>query len=152
MSSQIEFGMNRADEAELARHLRSCDADFVPPLSGRVELDDYAHKISAKAARFEAWVDGELVGLVAAYCNEAERGIAFITSVSVRDDWQGRGVAARLMERCIGHVATIGFKRIELEVDKENSGAIKLYEKTGFKIDKVTDRSMIMFLNMGKGA
>jgi ribosomal protein S18 acetylase RimI-like enzyme len=152
MSRTIEFGLNRADEAEIARHLRSCDTDFVPPLSGRVEVDAYAHKIVSKADRFEAWADGELVGLIAAYCNDVEHSIAFITSVSVRREWQGRGLASQLLQRCIGHVATSGFKRVELEVDRANSSAIKLYEGTGFKVDKVTDSSMMMFLNTGKGA
>ncbi len=36
----------------------------------RVHVDRYAEKISQNAVRFEAWAAGELVGLVATYCND----------------------------------------------------------------------------------
>ena len=47
-------------------------------------------KIADKAARFEAWVDGEFVGFVAAYCNDKEKLTAYITSVSVLQRWQDK--------------------------------------------------------------
>ena len=72
----IAFRSSKATEAQIAEHLARCDADFVPPLSGRVEINDYAKKISIKAKRFEAWSGDILVGLVAAYCNHHEKRIA----------------------------------------------------------------------------
>lgn len=150
MSRQVEFCMNHATEAEIANHLSHCDADFVPSLSGRVDIGGYAHKIAAKATRFEAWVEGVLVGLMAAYCNDSERRVAFITSVSVLHGWQGRSIASQMMERCIRYVKELGFARIELEVDNENLGAANLYEKMGFVINRACDRTVIMHLNIGK--
>lgn len=152
MSGQIEFCLNKASEAEIADHLLRCDADFVPPLSGRVEISRYAHKIAGNATRFEAWAGGALVGLVAAYCNGSERRAAYITSVSVLQGWKGVGVASRLLERCIGHVKERGFERIELEVDGENVGAVRLYEKKSFIVNGVNGRATTMRLNTGKDA
>ena len=152
MSEQVEFCLNQATEAEIAEHLSRCNADFVPPLSGRVEIGGYAHKIVSKATRFEAWAKGVLVGLVAAYCNDNERRTAYITSVSMLQEWQGRGIASQLMGQCIGHVKEQCFERVELEVDSENIGAIKLYEKIGFMINRASDRTTIMHLNTGKDA
>jgi len=83
MSKTLVFTSSQASEVEIAEHLAHCDADFLPPLSSRVEIVDYARKIVAQAARFEAWSGGRLVGLVAMYCNDQERQIAYITSVSV---------------------------------------------------------------------
>jgi hypothetical protein len=68
MNEAVEYLSNNASEAQIAGHLSRCDADFVPSLSGRVDINDYAKKIVNKAMRFEAWSGGELVGLVAAYC------------------------------------------------------------------------------------
>jgi len=150
MNEPIEFCLNKATEAEITNHFLHCDADFVPPLSGRVEISSYAHKIAGKATRFEAWADGELVGLVAVYCNDSERRAAYTTSVSVLRGWQDRGIASQLMERCVGHVKGLGFERIELEVDSENVGAVRLYEKTGFIIDRVNGRATTIHLNTGK--
>ena len=63
MSEGIQFSLNNASEAEIVGHLWHCDANFVPPLSDRVEINDYANKITNKAMRFEAWSGDKLVGL-----------------------------------------------------------------------------------------
>jgi ribosomal protein S18 acetylase RimI-like enzyme len=132
MNESVEFGLNRASEREIADLLRSCDADFIPPLSQRVQIDAYARKIIRHAERFEAWVDGKLIGLVAAYCNDPERRLAHITSVSVGREWTGRGIAGELMSRCMEHVRAAGMKEVTLEVAPENAGAVRLYQRCGF--------------------
>ena len=150
MSGPVEFFLNKASQNEIADHLLRCDADFVPPLSGRVEIRSYAHKITNNATRFEAWAGGALIGMVAAYCNDSERRPAYITSVSVLRGWTGGEVGSRLLGRCIGHLKELGFERIELEVDGENAGAIRLYEKKGFLINRLSGRAAIMHLSTGK--
>ncbi len=136
MSAPVEFRVNQAGVAEIAEHLTRCDGDFVPPLSDRVELGSYAHKIGHKAMRFEAWADGTLVGLVAAYCNDAERRTAYITSVSVEHRYRRMGVASELMERCIAHTTQHGFECIELEADTEHAAAVDLYAEMGFAVEQ----------------
>jgi ribosomal-protein-alanine N-acetyltransferase len=132
MSDVVEYCSGRASKAEIAAHLRICDDSFFPPLSSRVDIDGYAHKIIDKAQRYEAWVKGELAGLVAAYCNSPDQGAAFITSVSVLPSWQGKGIASRLMKDCIRKVRELGFSRIVLEVHASNFSAVLLYRKNGF--------------------
>ena len=132
MSAAVEYLSNKASGAEIAQHLLRCDADFMPPLSSRVEITDYAQKIASKATRFEAWSDGTLIGLVAVYCNDQEKRIAYITSVSMLREWTGKGIAARLISRCIEHARASGMRQIDLEVESNNAPAIKLYEKNGF--------------------
>jgi ribosomal protein S18 acetylase RimI-like enzyme len=132
MSSGIVYRLNHASETELARHLNACDADFVPHLSSRVQIVDYAKKLAAKATRFEAWSGDRLVGLVAAYCNDVETRIGHITSVSVCGDWTGKGIAAALMHQCVEHAEKSGMNRINLEVAGNNVAAVALYTKFGF--------------------
>ena len=132
MSESVEFGLNKASEAQIVEHLLRCDADFVPPLSDRVEISDYAKKIASKAMRFEAWSGDMLVGLVAAYYNDQEQRTAYITGVSVLREWTGKGIAASLMRRCIDNAKASGMRQISLEVASDNVPAIKLYEKSGF--------------------
>ena len=152
MSEQIESRLNQATEAEIAEHLSLCDAAFVPPLSARIEIKDYAKKISGKAMRFEAWDRGQLTGLVAAYCNDSASRTAYITSVSVLRGWMGKGIASQLLERCIKHVAEFGFDRIELEIDRQNVAAARLYVKMGFIVSEVSCRTTFMKLHTGKDA
>lgn len=152
MSESVEFCLNKATEEEISNHLSICDDDFVPPLSRRVAIGSYAHKIAENAMRFEAWEADVLVGSIAAYCNDSERRIAYITSVSVLRRWQGRGIASRLLELCVEYVKERGFDCIELEVDSGNVGATKLYEKNSFTLNKMTGRLATMQLNTGRDA
>lgn len=151
MSESVEYHLNKASEAEIAEQLSRCDVDFVPLLSGRVEIKDYARKIVSKATRFEAWSGCTLVGLVAAYCNDQEKHIAYITSVSMLKEWVGKGIAARLMSQCIEHVKASGMRQISLEVAEGNTPAIKLYKKSGFVVCKVADAFVTMNLYLKSG-
>jgi len=151
MSDAVEYLANRASGAEIAKHLLCCDADFVPSLSSRVDINDYARKIAGKATRFEAWSGGTLVGLVAAYCNDQEKRIAYITSVSVLKAWAGKGIAASLMKLCIDYSKTSGMRQISLEVASDNMPAIKLYEKSGFVAGKVNAPFITMDLYLKSG-
>ena len=151
MSAAVKYFSNKATNAEITGHLLRCDADFVPPLSDRVEIEGYSQKIASKATRFEAWSDDTLVGLVAAYCNDQEKCIAYITSVSVLKEWTGKGIAARLMSQCVEHAKASGMRQISLEVAGDNIPAIKLYEKSGFVAGKANTPFVSMNLNLKSG-
>lgn len=150
MSQRLRFASNEAGAAQIAAHFRECDTVFVPPLSGRVDIDDYAHKIVTHGQRFEAWSGEVLVGLVAVYCNASDKRTAFITSVSTLPSWQGQGVAAHVLRDCIAHVRTQDFARIELEVDGDNLAALSLYEKSGFMRSHVSHHPTTMTLDLRK--
>ena len=151
MSAAVEFLLNAASAAQIADHLRCCDADFMPPLSGRVEIGDYAKRIASKATRFEAWSGGTLVGLVAAYCNDHEKRIAYVTSVSVLRAWTSEGIAERLVGQCIENAKAAGMRQISLDVAQNNTHAIKLYEKSGFVAGKVNASVITMGLYLEDG-
>jgi len=146
MSIAMEYLINEASEAEIAEHLRRCDGDFRPPLSSRVRIDDYARKIASKAMRFEARSGGRLAGLLAVYCNDRERSIAFITSVSVVREFSRHGVAAQLLRQCIQTVRDRGMRQISLEVAKDNVAAIGLYAKNGFLAQPIAAEIVSMTL------
>jgi ribosomal protein S18 acetylase RimI-like enzyme len=148
MNVAIDYLSNMASEAQVTEHLLSCDANFVASLSHRVKITDYAEKIVSNATRFEAWSNGMLVALVAAYCNNQETRIAHITNVSVTKAWTRKGIAANLMDRCIEHARAVGMRRIELEVAVDNMLAIKLYKKSGFVADKSDGPLIQMKLDM----
>lgn len=127
-----QIARNRGDAAQVAAHFDACDAQFIPPLSARVDLGAYIERIVRHAERFEAWSGQQLTGLVAAYCNDEQRCRAFITSVSVLPAWQGHGIASRLLRECVQFVRSAGFESIELEVHEANDAALGLYRKHGF--------------------
>lgn len=144
----VEYLSNKASVAEIADHLSCCDADFVPPLSGRVEVNDYAEKIVSRAMRFEAWSGGTIVGLAAIYCNDLENRIAYITSISVLKEWMGKGIATQLMNFCIEYAKTSDMQQIHLEVASGNTPAIRLYERNGFATGRASTPFFSMSLNL----
>lgn len=145
--------MSTASADAIARHLRACDAGFVPPLSSRVRLDTYAAKLAARALCFEAW-DGEaLAGLVAAYADRGDPttgqpASAFITNVSVLPSHRGDGTAARLMQACLAALATRGCTTVDLEVDERNEPAQRLYRRCGFVVTGATGTALRMQLDL----
>ena len=152
MSLSIEYLLSKATFTQIEDHLLNCEANFLPPLSDRVEINDYAQKIMNKATRFEAWSDDTLIGLLAVYCDNQDKRIAYITNVSVLLAWTNMGIAARLVNQCIEFVTNSGMRQICLEVNKESSHAIKLYESSGFVTSK-TDTPLLtmnLFLDNGK--
>jgi ribosomal protein S18 acetylase RimI-like enzyme len=149
MSWKAEFRRNRATEEQIAEHLVLCDARFVPPLSGRVEIKQYARKIYTQGMRFEAWAEGALIGLVAIYCNSLSQNQAYITNVSTLGALPpGAHIATQLLEQGIGYLREYQFKRVDLEVDKGNNKAIRLYERHGFVTNATNGHTLLMRLEL----
>jgi len=133
----IKLSTNTGTLPDILAHLQACDDDFVPALSSRVDLEAYSRKILVNATRFEGWADEVMVGLVALYCDTADRQTAFITNVSVLPQATRQGLAKRLVQEAITHASGLGFRNIALEVLADNVAAIALYRGLGFDEDGV---------------
>ena len=59
-------------------------------------------------------------------------GEAEILSVAVAHAWQGRGLARRLLDLHLRHLAGLGIRAVFLEVDEANTPARRLYARAGF--------------------
>ncbi len=146
-ASHAELVENRASGSEILAHLARCDARFVPPLSDRVDLVAYAHRLHERARRFEAWANGGLIGLVAAYFND-ENGAMFISNVSVDEDFLGRGIASALLARAFASARATGFTQIHLRVGAADVAARRLYEKLGFRAFPAEGEQTLMQLDL----
>lgn len=138
------FEVDYATADQITSHLHSCDQSFIPHLSTSVEISAYVAKIIENSRRFEAWTNGKLVGLVAMYCNDKTRKIAFVTNVSVLSDMRGRGLALNLMEQAMRYAHALNFKSIELDVGIKNYSAINLYKKLGFFVQTQNEKLIRM--------
>jgi [ribosomal protein S18]-alanine N-acetyltransferase len=79
---------------------------------------------------------GKILGfLIACACEVARQAI--IMRIAVHPDHQGRGLASRLIAAALEKFKMMGLKGAELDVEIVKNGAIKLYEKFGFKIMQV---------------
>jgi ribosomal protein S18 acetylase RimI-like enzyme len=83
---------------------------------------------------FLAFKNGEAVGFC--QCNDEyfEENRGFINLLGVTQENQSTGIGEALLQTGITHCLTKGYDSVELNVDTGNeSGALKLYEKVGFK-------------------
>lgn len=56
--------------------------------------------------------------------------------MAVRDDWQHRGAGTALMQAAVDLADKwLNLSRLELEVQVDNEGAIRLYKKFGFETE-----------------
>jgi ribosomal protein S18 acetylase RimI-like enzyme len=82
------------------------------------------------------WIaDGNLVGNVSVYPADwpSSMGPAWIiANVAVHPEYQRRGIARRLMQATLKMIEQRGGGRAILQVDYDNTGAIRLYESLGF--------------------
>jgi ribosomal protein S18 acetylase RimI-like enzyme len=131
--NSLHITNDTADVAAIENHLRECDMRFEPPLSSRVSLPDYAQKLSLFADRFEAWESDRLIGLVAAYLRNSHTLEGFISSVSICGDFEGKGLASRLMQDCFDAACSKGFASLVLEVAQLDQHACGFYRKHGFQ-------------------
>ncbi len=126
----MKYSRNRANSDEILRHLQKCDESFVPPLSERVDLEEYAEKLAFRAHRVEAWSASRLVGLVAIYFNKGRA--AFITNVSVCPDLVRQGLARKLIWTAASDARAENCPAVELEVNTGAAAARALYGDLGF--------------------
>lgn len=83
---------------------------------------------------FVAFKNGEPVGYC--QCNDeyADESKGQIVSLGVKHSHHGLGIGEALLQTGIAYSATKGYTTVELNVDTGNeSGALRLYEKVGFK-------------------
>lgn len=149
MTEGVAYRTSTANAGRIAEHLRLCDAQFAPRLSTRVDIGEYAQKIADRAVRFEAWSQGSLIGLVAAYADDVAHRIAFITSVSVSTGWTGLGIGTRLMRDCIEYAKLNGMREVHLDVAAGQTAAVRLYEKCGFSGGETRAGLLRMHLELG---
>lgn len=69
----------------------------------------------------------------------------WLEDVFVRDSARGTGLGKALVQTAIDRARARGCKRIELDVNETNTGAIGLYEHLGFKLEpKAPGRTFFM--------
>lgn len=144
----IKISNKKKPKKVILKYLEVNSNNFIPPLSGRVNLDLFSKKIN-KYAR-QSWIfDGdEIVGFMACYVNDPENETAYITTISIVKKYKGQGLGKMLLNDCVDFAKNNGFNKVKLEVSKINTAAILFYEKQGFAIVDCSFLSFFMVKNI----
>lgn len=118
------------------------DPNFLPYCD--IELDRYIGKLDKFASFEKYYIEDELTGFIAFYCNDTINKKAFITLVLINADYRGKGISKELMNRTLSFIENNGFLECSLEVRKDNKKAINLYKSKDFNIESQTETVFLM--------
>jgi ribosomal protein S18 acetylase RimI-like enzyme len=92
-----------------------------------------------KAAGFRealvAEVDGATVGTISFNENQKFAGLLHLFAFDVAEPFRNRGIGTQLVAVIESSARDLGLLGVYLEVNVENSGAIRLYERLGYHIE-----------------
>lgn len=92
-------------------------------------------KYSEEYKQYNSFVADEndnLVGMIGSF--ESDNETMTIVGVYVKPEFRGSGIASILMENILNKIkSNRKYKKVRLSVNKDQTAALKLYEKFGFK-------------------
>lgn len=97
---------------------------------------DYDKFKTALNDLFLVFEEKEILGFLSA-CYVQLANQAIIMKIAVHPDHRGKGIATKLIESTLDKLGKMKCTEVELHVEIVKTGAIKLYEKFGFKVMKV---------------
>lgn len=115
---------------ELIKFINMSDGYFIPKLSDRVDLKDYASKLNDRALILYHKVNDEIVSLIAGYIDNRK---AYITYLFVLPTFRNKKLASNILQafldKCVDNDS------VELTVNEKNP-AMNLYTKNGFNVKR----------------
>ena len=127
-------------------------SEVVNVISQRANLEDYISKLYGFATILPYYKGSKLKGFIAYYSNDPQKENAFLSILIIDKESAGEGLAKLLLECSVSDLINQGFKNYRLEVLKENSRAIGLYEKFGFTIENESENTYSMILRIAEYA
>lgn len=130
----MEYKVFKPGEASVdlvARFIKDMDKLFIPTLSSRVDLDEYAAKMCKNATMFSYLEDGEIVALSVAYINKAPLE-SFGTYLAVHPDLADTGIGLVLTVKNIKYAEKMGSASFRVKIRASNEMLYRFYVKQGF--------------------
>lgn len=124
---------NQQYKDKLYRYLVNVDTEFNPSLSSRIDLKQYAERVTENAYICCALsYEDNIIGVVVFYANDFEKRYAYIPLVSVCSEYRRQGIARKLMDYVLFFIKSSGNISI-VGIHTYNQYAFDLYVKLGFK-------------------
>lgn len=114
--------------------LQETDDLIIPPISSRVNLEDYAKKVTKNATMFVAKNGEEWIGVEAVYYNPYP-DFSYTTHLCVKKEYQSNtSVGMDLMLRQKRYLKEKRTKGLRFSIRKSNKALLNYHLKTGGKI------------------
>lgn len=128
-----------ADNPLIAGIIRSSLTEYGLNQPGTVYYDTSTDQLfelfqKERSVYYVAEHDGKVTGGAGIYpSNGLPEGVCELSKMYVLQEERGQGVGKVLLNKCIEHAVTAGYKKIYLESMPELTGAIGLYGRYGFE-------------------
>lgn len=132
MKYQIKLP-NEEEVDKVYLFLQKTDSMSIPPLSHRLNLYEFAKKITANATLFEYIDKDEIVAMNAVYVNKMPLD-SFATSLAVLSEYEGYGLGAKLIIKAIKYCKEQGSEGYRLQMRYSNTIMLHFYLNRGFNI------------------
>ncbi len=133
---------------EMTQLLTEYDDSAVRTISSRTgDLHTYAKKLLQYGENVALFDEREHMeaGFVSFYGNDAVNQTIYLTVIAIHPRLKGRGFGTAVIKYLERFGREHGRSRIKLEVDKENTGAVRFYRKNGFQItEEASEESFFM--------
>ena len=93
-------------------------------------------KYKNNACFLAAFIEDNFAGYAAFYCNDNISRIAYLSTIVVKEEYQGLGAGKALMNKMKSICEEKNFRKIRLEVNTNNIKAKNLYHKCGYVFEK----------------
>lgn len=146
----MNFSIEPLQFDELQAFLRVQADDAFPDLKDEERLNMLAEKWH-KYAKFCTCRDecGQLVGMIAFYANQPEKGIVYIPHVYVNSQHRGKKLMTSMLDTIKEYAINKGFQYMRLEVKQSNQRAQIAYMHYGFySSDAASDESIFLQFNI----
>jgi acetyltransferase len=140
---QLAFVRNLSDEARYFRFMTRL-SDLPEATAERFTTIDYIGHVALIAEVF-ADAGAMMIG-EAQYIVDAGDAGACEFAVAVADDWQGMGLARRLLTRLADHAASSGIRRMSGDTIATNKAMIALAKRTGFAVARKPEDGRLVHL------
>lgn len=129
------------NEDKIVEILTHFDVYFIPKISDRKNLIDYAKKLSSNASFIFAKDKNTIVGFVAFYFNSAPQA-TYLTLIAVDNNSQDLGIGKSMIYKLIEYCTTHNSAGILLEMRANNLNLLKFYKNMGFEIKEKFESSL----------
>ncbi|ACV26438.1 GNAT family N-acetyltransferase [Kangiella koreensis] len=132
---------SEADLPSIAQLAASIWREHYTPIIGSAQVEYMLDKYQSVSAMAEQITDGvfyynvvlddELVGYLSFYSNGEA---LFLSKIYVSSMHRGKGIGRQAMEFVIEQAKSMDLPKVQLTVNKYNTGSIEAYKRMGFKI------------------
>jgi GNAT superfamily N-acetyltransferase len=119
------------EKSRIINFLTQVESSFYEPLSHRVNLSEYATKLSEKARNIFLTAGKKDIAHLAFYEDDFEKKI-FLSSISIQKSSRGMGIGSYFLAILKIYARENNFRTITLEVDYRASNLVAFYEKNEF--------------------